>query len=41
VEVLPLIMVNLLQGMNLETLMQDVTTILENTHINGDSDITD
>jgi hypothetical protein len=41
VEVLSLIMVNLLQRMNPETLMQDVTTILENTRISDNSDITD
>ncbi len=41
VEVLPLIMVNLLQKMNSKTLMWDVTALLENTHINGDSDIID
>jgi len=39
VEVLPLIMVSLLQIMNLETLMQDATTILKNTHISDDSNI--
>jgi len=31
-------MVNLLQRMNSEALMQDVTTILKNTHISDDSD---
>jgi len=41
VEVLPLIMVNLLHRMNSGTLMQNVTTIFENTHINDDFDITD
>jgi len=39
VEVLPLIMVNLLQRMNLETLMREVIVVLDNTHINGDSNI--
>jgi hypothetical protein len=41
VEVLPLTMVNLLQRMNSKTLMRDVTIVLENTHINDDSDIAD
>lgn len=41
VEVLPLIMVNLLQRVNPETLLKDVTTILENTCINDDFDISD
>jgi predicted aspartyl protease len=41
VEVLPLIMVNLLQIINSEVLMQDVTIVLKNTHISDDSDITD
>ncbi len=41
VEVLPLTMVNLLQRMNLETLMRDVTTILKNTHSSDDSTIVD
>ncbi len=40
VEVLPLIIVNILQIMNTETLMKDVTSLLENTCINDDSDIT-
>jgi len=39
VEVLPLTMVNMLQRMNLETLMQDVAAALENTHLNGDLDV--
>jgi hypothetical protein len=39
VEVLPLTMVNMLQRMNLETLMQDVVATLENTHLNGDLDV--
>ncbi len=39
VEVLPLTMVNLLQRMNSKTLMQDVTIVLEDTHMSGDSDI--
>jgi len=39
VEVLPLTMVNLLQRMNSEALMWDITVILENTHISGDFDI--
>jgi hypothetical protein len=38
VEVLPLTMVNLLQRMNLEAPMQDITSIWKNTHDNGDSD---
>jgi len=38
VEVLPLTMVNLLQRMNSETLMQEATTILKDTHINDGSD---
>jgi hypothetical protein len=38
VEVLPLIMVNLLQRMNSEALMHEATTILKNTHINDDFD---
>jgi len=38
VEVLPLMMVNLLQRMNSEDLMQDTITIWKNTHDNGDSD---
>jgi len=41
VEVLPLIMVNLLQIINSEVLMQDVTIVLKNTHISDDSDIID
>jgi len=41
VEVLPLTMVNLLQRMNLEALMQEVTTILKNTHVSDDFDIID
>jgi hypothetical protein len=41
VEVLPLIMVNLLQRMNSKTLMQETTSILKNTHINDDSNIID
>jgi len=40
VEMLPLTMVNLLQRMNLETLMQDTTTVLKNTHISDNSNIT-
>jgi hypothetical protein len=40
VEVLPLIMVNMLQKMNLETLMRDDVATLENTYISGDSDMT-
>jgi hypothetical protein len=40
VEVLPLIIVNILQKMNPKTLMKDITTILENTCISDDSDIT-
>jgi hypothetical protein len=40
VEVLPLIMVNQLQKMNPKTLIKDVSTILENTCISDDSDIT-
>jgi hypothetical protein len=40
VEVLPLTMVNLLQRTNLETLMLDVTIVLENTHISDYSYIT-
>jgi predicted aspartyl protease len=40
VEILPLTMVNLLQRMNLETLMREATTVLQNTHISDDSDIT-
>ncbi len=39
VEVLPLTMVNMLQKMNSETLMQDVVATLENTNLNGDSDV--
>jgi hypothetical protein len=39
VEALPLTMVNLLQRMNLKTLMQDVI-VLKNTHISDDFDIT-
>jgi hypothetical protein len=38
---LPLIMVNLLQRMNSETLMREATTVLKNTHINDDYDIID
>jgi hypothetical protein len=38
VEVLPLTMVNLLQSMNSEALMRDITAIWRNTHDNGDSD---
>jgi hypothetical protein len=41
VEVLPLTMVNLLQMMNSKTLMREATTVLKNTHINDDFDITD
>jgi hypothetical protein len=40
VEVLPLIMVNMLQRMNLETFMRDDVTALENTHISDDLDLT-
>ncbi len=40
-EVLPLTMVNLLQRMNSETLMQEATYVLKNTHINVDYNITD
>ncbi len=40
VEVLPLIMVNLLQRINSETLMRDVIALLENSHISSASDIT-
>ncbi len=36
VEVLPLTMVNLLQRMNLETLVRDAITILKNTHISDE-----
>jgi len=39
VEVLPLTMVNMLQRMNLETLMRDVATALESTHLSGNSDV--
>ncbi len=39
VEVLPLTMVNMLQRMNLKTLMRHVVATLENTHLNGDSDM--
>jgi len=35
VEILPVTMVNMLQIMNLETLMQDVATTLESTHLSG------
>ncbi len=38
-EVLPLIMVNPLQRWNLGIVMQDVTIVLENTHISDDFDI--
>ncbi len=41
VEILSLTMVNLLQRMNLETLMREATTVLNNTHINDDSNIID
>jgi hypothetical protein len=41
VEVLPLTMVNLWQRMNSETLMQEATTILKNTQINVEFNITD
>ncbi len=34
-------MVNQLQRMNLKALMWDVNTVLKNTHINDDSNITD
>jgi len=37
-EVLPLTMVNLLQRINSETLMQESTTIWQNTSTNDDSD---
>jgi len=40
VEVLPLIMVNMLQRMNLGVVMRDVVIALENIHINGDSNMT-
>jgi hypothetical protein len=40
VEALPLSMVNLLQRMNLETLMQEDVIVLKNTHISDDFDIT-
>ncbi len=33
VEVLPLIMVNMLQNMSLEVVMHDVTTALNNTRV--------
>jgi len=39
VKLLPLTMVNMIQRMNSETVMQDVVTALENTHLNGDSDV--
>jgi hypothetical protein len=39
VEVLPLIMVNMLQKMNSKILMRDVAVTLENTHFNGDLDM--
>jgi hypothetical protein len=39
VEVLPLTMVNMLQRMNLDTLMRDVVVALANTHLNGDSNM--
>ncbi len=39
IQTLPLIMVNMLQRMNSETLMRDVVAILENAHLNGDSDM--
>ncbi len=40
VEVLPLTMVNMLQRMYLKTVMLDVAIALENTHVDGDSDMT-
>jgi hypothetical protein len=40
VEVLPLIMVNMLQRMNSEALKRDVIVALENTHIIGGLDMT-
>ncbi len=39
VEVLPLNMVNMLQKMNSETLMRDVTATLESTHLSGGLDV--
>jgi hypothetical protein len=39
VEVLPLTMVNMLQRMNFETMMRDVVIALENTHLDGDSEV--
>jgi len=39
VEVLPLIMVNMLQKMNSKALMRDVATALESTHLNGAPDM--
>jgi hypothetical protein len=41
VEILPLTMVNLLQRMNSKTLMHEATYVLNNTHMNDDSNITD
>jgi len=38
VEVLPLTMVNMLQKMNLETLIRDVAVALRNTHLDGNLD---
>jgi hypothetical protein len=40
VEVLPLIMVNMLQRMNLENLMWDVIVVLQSMHVSGDSNMT-
>ncbi len=40
-EVLPLTMVNLLQRVNSKTLMRESTSIIKNTHISVDSNITD
>jgi len=40
VKILPLTMVNMLQRMNSKTLMLDVATALENTHLNGNSNMT-
>jgi predicted aspartyl protease len=39
VEVLPLTMVNMLQRMNSKTMMRDVIVALENTHLDGDSEV--
>jgi len=40
VKILPLTMVNMLQRMNSKTLMLDVAIALENTHLNGNSNMT-